>query len=162
MTLLTTDHPPFEFKAYPNPPLTFQASLLVVGAFALVCAGMAAGLVVAGAWPATPFLGLDVLGLALAFWWMRRSARSFEHITIAGDHITVRSQTAGGRVSLWQARSYWCRVALSPARRGGAGALALAEGQARCEIGRCLTYPEKRALAQAIGEALGKVRRTPD
>ena len=58
---------PFDAVLYPNRSLDQFGFHLLMAAIVLVSAGIGAAFVIAGAWPVTGFLGLDVVLLYLAF-----------------------------------------------------------------------------------------------
>jgi uncharacterized membrane protein len=68
---------------------------------------------IAGAWPVPVFLGLDVLGVFIAFQISYRGARIRERVMVSGEEVRVRYETPlpGGR---WGAKQVWASPTPSP------------------------------------------------
>ena len=66
---------PFDAVLYPNRSLGTAGFYSLMAAIVTVSAGVGAAFVLAGAWPVSGFLGLDVLLLYLAFRWNYRDGR---------------------------------------------------------------------------------------
>lgn len=152
MTAQDLQGPAISFETYPNPALPRQASLVVM---ACVCAIGIVGsglVIVAGAWPVTPFLGVDMLGLCIAFQIVRRRSKRHETIRIQGSTISVsRPDTSYPQ---WTADARHLRVALDRGRDGMSRKLMLLAQDSSIEIGCFLTSDEKHGLAMALRSAL--------
>src|SRR5436190_172514 len=75
-----------------NNSLSTRRRLLV---FALLCAGsmaVAAVVVVMGAWVVLPYSLLELTLLAAAFWYVERTSKDWERLTIKGDHVVFEAQ----------------------------------------------------------------------
>jgi uncharacterized membrane protein len=145
---------PVEFVLYPNPALPRAGFVVLMAAVALVSAGVGAGFALAGAWPVTGFLGLDVVALFLAFRWARRQGRRSEVIRVAPGALTVRRVAADGTAQEMSFEAYWAQVRVEEPR----GRLLIGSHGRFAEIGRFLTRPEKRQLADALAVALAGIR----
>ncbi|WP_165769447.1 DUF2244 domain-containing protein [Arboricoccus pini] len=144
--------PTVSFSAYPNPPLPRQASLVVM---ACACAiGIVGGVLMAaaGAWPVSPFFGIDTLGLCIAFIIIRRRAKRQETISIQGSTISV--SRAGSNTPPWTADARNLQVALDMGQDGMIRKLVLLAQGSSIEIGSFLTADEKQGLATALRSAL--------
>ncbi len=80
----------------------------------LIAANGAFGIFMAmrGAWPVTGFMGLDVLGVYIAFRLSYAQASAFERITIADKDLVVAQVDARGRAREWRCPSYWASIGL--------------------------------------------------
>jgi len=150
--------PAFETVLRPHrslEPAGFRVVMAVAGG-----AGLATGLGfwAVGAWPVLGFLGLDVLGLYLAFRLSYRAARRWERIRLAGDAVTVERSGHGGRAQVWTFPAFWLRVEMDDPPRPESE-LALVSHGRRLVIGRFLGPGERSRTAAAIADALARYRR---
>ena len=143
----------FDAVLYPNRSLGPAGFHLLMAAIVLVSGAIGAGFVLAGAWPVTGFLGLDVLLLYLAFRWDYRQARRVEFIRLDQDGLSVRRVGPDGQAREWRLEPYWVRVALDDPARGG-GQLVLSSHGDRLVIGAFLTAAERLEVARALTAAL--------
>ena len=113
-----------------------------------------------GAWPVVGFLGLDVVLLWGAFRLNYRSRRLRETLKLSRKSLTVRRTLPSGRAREWRFQPYWLRVEIdtgAPSRPR----LTLASHGRRLIIGAFLAPDERIELAQALKDALGKLRCLP-
>jgi uncharacterized membrane protein len=148
---------PFEAVLYPNPPLSDAGLFVLMLAVALVSAGVGAAFALAGAWPVSGFLSLDVLLLGMAFHACRRRSRCSELIRLDEHGLHVRRMAAGGRTSEWRFDPYWVRVGLDEPPRPHSPLTLSASGRS-LRIGQFLTAEERRGLALALRSALAGYR----
>ncbi len=168
MTNEIVDHPPSD-KA----PLLFDAVLaphrslsprgfcfvMVVACGLNFVLGLAFFLM--GAWPVVGFLGLDMLLLWGAFRLSYRSGRLRETLQLSRNSLMVRRTLPSGRAREWRFQPYWLRVEIDtgPPDRTR---LTLASHGRRLIIGAFLAPDERIELAQALKDALGKLRCLPE
>jgi uncharacterized membrane protein len=157
MTASGETEPRFEFLVYPNPALSPQGFMLVMGLVAAASGAFGAGFFLLGAWPVTGFLGLDVLGLYIAFRWARRQCRQLEMIRVDREGLVLRRVDPGGRAHETRIEPYWASIKLVE-RHGNRGILTVTAQGRQIEIGRFLTVAEKRDLARALEDALRHLR----
>lgn len=149
----------------PSTPLAFSAVLyphrsLGAGGFAVLMAAivvvsvlLGVAFALAGAWPVTGFLGLDVLLLYLAFRWCRRDARRAEVIQLDQGALTVRRIAPSGKSEKWRFEPYWVRVDIDdPPKRDSLIRLS-SHGQS-VALGAFLTPHERLEVADALRAAL--------
>ena len=125
-----------------------------MAAIVAVSAAVGAGFVLAGAWPVTGFLGLDVLLLYLAFRWNYRQGRRAEFIRLDRDRArrcAGSSPTAQTRE--WRLEPYWVRVAIDDPPRGDSQLVLSSHGD-RLVIGAFLSAAERLEVARALKAAL--------
>ncbi len=121
----------------------------VVVAWNLVLCGF---LLLIGAWPVPFFLGLDVVGLGLAFAVSNRRAKNGEHVRVSRLAVTVER---GGAVS-WTAPPAWTQVVRPPA--GSRAPLRLTSSGRSVAVGAALGDAERRRFAQALEHAIAAAR----
>lgn len=148
---------PFQAVLYPNPPLGDTGLMVLMLAVALVSAGLGAAFVMAGAWPVSGFLGLDVLLLGIAFRSCRRRSRCSELIRLDESGLHIRRIAPDGRSADWRFDPYWVRVEMDePPQRHSP--LTLSASGRHLRIGQFLTVEERVDVAQALRRALASYR----
>jgi uncharacterized membrane protein len=123
----------------------------------LVFINLAGGLLflVAGAWPITGFMGLDVL----LVWWAFRvnfaDARRAERIIVNDDLVTLQRLSPTGRNETLEFNRRWLRVELEfDEAREIVGRLLLSYRGALTEVGSFLGADERKSLSKALRLAL--------
>jgi uncharacterized membrane protein len=152
--------PPASFDAvlYPNRSLGRFGFHLLMAAIVLVSGAIGAGVVLAGAWPVTGFLGLDVLLLYLAFRWHYRQGRRAEFIRLAGEEVVVRRVEPSGRRREWRFDAHWARVTVDDMNNQ----LILSSHGHTLVVGAFLSPEERLEVAKALRAALAEHRQTPE
>jgi uncharacterized membrane protein len=147
--------PPAQFDAvlYPNRSLGAAGFYVLMAAIVAVSAAVGAGFTLAGAWPVTGFLGLDVLLVYLAFRWNYRQGRRAEFIRLDRTGLTVRRIEPDGQRREWRLQPYWVRVAIDDPPRPDSQLVLSSHGD-RLVIGAFLTAAERLELAKALTAAL--------
>lgn len=138
----------FQVVLYPNRSLDDKGFALLMVLVALVCGLVGAGFALAGAWPVTGFLGLDVLLLYLAFRWNFRSSSRADFITLDDDGLTVKRIIPNGEAREWRFETAWVQVVIEKKR------LLLRSHGESLAIGPYLTAAERSSLADALREAI--------
>jgi uncharacterized membrane protein len=141
----------------PNRPLKPWAIGLVIGFAAAV--SFIAGIMFAlhGAWPVTPFFGLDVL---LLTWAMRASVRASkrrEYLRLTSDALIIERISPAGGVRREVINPYWLRVDHHDPELLGAE-LALVLHKKRWVVASFLGAEERAKLAEALRHALRDAR----
>ena len=113
---------------------------------------------IAGAWPVSGFMGLDVLALYLAFRFSYAQARAFERISISPTSFTVERCDARGRSSMVSLPSYWARVNFDGDDTGGEITVR-SHGKA-IAVGEHLPGPERHVFADTLKQALFQARQS--
>jgi uncharacterized membrane protein len=152
--------PPARFDAvlYPNRSLGRFGFHLLMAAIVLVSGALGAAFVLAGAWPVTGFLGLDVLLLYLAFRWNYRQGRRVEFIRLDGGELAVRQVEPSGRRREWRFDAQWVRVTIDDT----SDQLILSSHGRALAVGGFLSPEERLALGKELRAALAAHRQTPD
>lgn len=150
----------FDAVLQPNTSLNPKGFLLLMTAIASVSfvAGMA--FMLSGAWPVLGFFGLDVALIYLAFKTNYRWARMYETVRLTEDTLLVERISPSGKVQRWRFQPYWLRVDIDrPVTHESQ--LVLSSHGKRLKIGSFLTPDERFELAEALTDALSKLR-APD
>lgn len=122
-----------------------------------VCFGAGIAFVLIGAWPVFGFLGLDVLLIYVAFRVNYRWGRTYETVLLTEDELTVERVTADGGIRRWRFQPYWLKVDIDDPPRH-TSALTLSSHGKALVIGAFLTPDERLEFAEALREALDKLR----
>jgi uncharacterized membrane protein len=110
-----------------------------------------------GLWMVLPFVGLELLAVALAFIFYGRHAADYERIELRDGWIDVE-HVEGPRRRRWRVPAPWVRLEVQPAgpgERGRARVHLTARGE-RVEIGRHLLDARRLALAAELKRALAE------
>jgi uncharacterized membrane protein len=108
--------------------------------------------------PVVPiFLGLDVLGVLIAFRASYRQAKARERVQVTADLVKVlHERGARGRL-VWSSPTAFTRVALEDLGRDEAEVRLIISGR-RLAIGRALGPMERKALAVSVEQAIRSAR----
>jgi uncharacterized membrane protein len=147
--------PAFQAVLYPNRSLGGNGFAVLMGAIVLVSMLVGGAFALAGAWPVTGFLGLDVLLLYLAFRWNYRDASRADFIRLDKDGLNVRRILPNGKSKEWRFETAWVQVVLEKRRL-----LLRSHGKALA-IGAFLTQSERASFADALREAIRAHREAP-
>jgi uncharacterized membrane protein len=114
---------------------------------------------VMGAWPVAGFFGLDLLALFIAFRANFRSARGFEEVILTPLELLLRRVSPRGEQAERRFNPLWIRLARETDEDFGLQALAVVSRSERIVIARELSPPERETFADALGEALARVKK---
>ncbi len=95
----------------------------------------------AGAWMILPFAGLEIIGVAVAFWWLERSADDRDCIEVAGGRVNV-NRYRGQFAQRFEFSRDWLLTELKRDRMGGARGVRLLQS------GRCVELLEFLPVSQ--------------
>lgn len=96
----------------PHRSLTPRGAVVVLAAVMAFNIMVAIFLLVVGAPPVLPFLGLDVLALWLAFRASDRAARRVERVRVTAEAVTVSREDDAGARTVWTSPTAFTRVDL--------------------------------------------------
>jgi uncharacterized membrane protein len=111
-----------------------------------------------GAWPVTPFFGVDVGLVYLAFRLSYRSARQREHLRLTEEALTLERVDVYGGCRRWRFQPFWLRVVLEEPD-ADSNRLYLASHGRRIPVGAFLGPAERRRVASSLKDALLHWRR---
>lgn len=147
----------FDVVLEPNRPLSARGLMLVVGSVGII--SFVAGIMFAlrGAWPVTPFFGLDVLLLAWAMRASVRASRRREHLLLTSDLLVIERFSPKGELKREEVNPYWLKVEHDDPDLLGAELALVSRGQ-RWVVGGFLGAEERAGLADALRRALREAR----
>jgi uncharacterized membrane protein len=150
----------FDALLTPHRSLSPRGFAILMSLAALIGFGFGAAFLVMGAWPIFGFCGAEWLLFYICFRLNYRAARLRERVRLTPGLLTVERCDPRGRVQSWSFQPYWLRVELvEPAAK--ASELALASHGRRLTIGTFLSHPERLDLAEALREALARLKTLP-
>jgi len=114
-----------------------------------------------GAWPIIGFLGLDVLGLYLAFRASFRASRAYEDYRLTYFEMLFARVTPRGARREWRFNPVWVRLERVDHEEFGLQRLSLLSRGRRWEIAKFLGPDQKAEFATTLTRALAEVRRGP-
>jgi uncharacterized membrane protein len=141
----------------PSPPASASALTLVLAIVATINLVFAAGFLARGAWPVTPFMGLDVALLAWAFRASVRASRRHERVTLTPSSLVVERHPPSGPSSEIELNPYWVRVDIDDPPEHGSQLVLRSHGRAVL-VGAFLPPQERFSFAQALKAALRQAR----
>lgn len=112
---------------------------------------------VIGAVVVPPFLGLDVLGLGLAFWFSFRGARASERVRVSADEILVELERAGAIRTVWTSAPAFTRLSLDATDEDSVTVRLTCKGRS-VPLAEALGPAERRAFGVELEAALRAAR----
>ena len=137
----------------PRRALSPRGLLILLVGLAFWNAVVCGFLLLIGAWPVPIFLGLDLVGVAVAFAVSNRRARNGERVRVSAEAVTVER---GEGAVVWTAPPAWTQVMRPPA--GSRAPLRLTASGRSVAVGAMLGPAERRRFAQALEHAVAAAR----
>ncbi len=139
---------------------------LTVGQFRTLLACVAAAsfvatlpFVIMGAWPVAGFMGLDVLGVYIAFKVNFRAARAYEDVEVTTIELLLAKVDPKGLRAEWRFNPSWVRLERKEHIEFGMQRLDLVARGDRIEVASFLGPDAKERFADDLGRALAEARR---
>jgi uncharacterized membrane protein len=160
VTVADTDPSVFEACLRPHRSLGKRGFAILMGV--VVAVSLLAGLRFwfIGAWPVSGFFVLDVALLWGAFKLNNYAARRFEAVELREDALVIRQVDARGRVRAVRFQPYWVRVERPDPELIGSQLVLSSHGRSLA-VGSFLPMEERLAFADALGDALRRLRMVP-
>ncbi|MEH0195044.1 DUF2244 domain-containing protein [Caulobacter sp. CCNWLY153] len=141
----------------PNRSLSRAGMAVVLGVAVAFNLMVAAFLLVVGAPPVLPFLGLDVLALWLALRASNRALSRSERVKVTAEEIIVSREDAKGARVVWTSPTAFTRVDLDqPGEHESRVRLFMS--RRRLTLARALSPDERVAFARALERAIKAAR----
>jgi uncharacterized membrane protein len=141
----------------PERSLPMTGFKVLIGLLILVNLVVGGVFLAMGAWPAPIFLGLDVLGVFIAFRVSYRRAATRERVVVTADQVQVLRELDGKAWVVWASPTAFTSVDLDRSERYGAQ-VRLRLSRKRLRIGQGLGPKEREDLAEAIDQAIRRAR----
>jgi len=160
VTLATSDPSVFEACLRPHRSLGRRGFFILMAVVVGVSLLASLRFWFVGAWPVSGFILLDAALLWGAFKLNNHAARRFEAVELRESELLVRQVDARGRVRAVRFQPYWVRVERPDPELAGSQLVLRSHGRVLA-VGSFLPMEERLAFADALGEALGRMRRLP-
>lgn len=144
----------------PNRSLRNPAFIALMIAIALISFIAGVIFITIGAWPVTPFFGLDALLVWLAFRISYRDGRAREWVKVDARDIEVIRRHATGHVRRFRLPTAWVALRILNPKEHHAQVALTVRGKSLV-LGSFLSPPEREAFGAALNEAIGHARQTP-
>jgi uncharacterized membrane protein len=154
-----TEGPVFAATIRPHRSLGPEGFRILMGLCTLVAGVAAIRVASLGFWPVSGFLGLDLVGLYIAFKVSYRRGRAFEEVVLTPLELLFRRVTHRGEETEWRLNPLWTRLHRESHEEFGMQRLALVSRGEDITIARDLSPGEREHLAEELGQALARVKR---
>jgi uncharacterized membrane protein len=151
------DEPVFEAVIHPYRSLGAFGFFLLLTVLVIANLAVATVMVIHGAWPVAGFLGLDVLGVYVAFRLSYAQTRAFERVTINGEALIVERVDRKGRRREWRFPSYWVSIWFDEDEHERGVVTVRSHGRS-LEVGTYLAPFERKPFAEALRRALHELK----
>ncbi|HJV40714.1 DUF2244 domain-containing protein [Caulobacter sp.] len=141
----------------PHRSLSPQGAAVLLGVMMAFNVMVAIFLLVVGAPPVLPFLGLDVLALWLALRASDRAARRIERVQVTAEAVTVSREDEKGARTIWTSPTAFTRVDLEQPGEHEARVRVMIHRK-RLTLARSLSPEERVSFAGALREAIRAAR----
>lgn len=112
-----------------------------------------------GAWPVAGFMGLDVLGVYLAFRASFRSARAYEDVRVTVLELLLAKVDPRGARAEWRFNPSWVRIEQKTHEEFGMQRIDLVSRGSRIEVAGFLGPDQKEVFAGDLSRALSEAKR---
>jgi uncharacterized membrane protein len=136
------------------PPRGFVIFMLALAGFSFIVSLV---FVLNGAWPVSPFFGVDVLLVYLAFRISYRRAKLREELRLTEESLTVERVGIKGERSRWQFQPFWLRLIFEE-KDEHTNRLTLTSHGHSLVVGSFLGPAERRGVAMSLKDALARWR----
>jgi uncharacterized membrane protein len=137
----------------PHRSLPPRGFAIVMAILATASFGASLFFVLRGAWPVTPFFGLDVGLVYLAFRLSYRSGRQREHLRLTEEALTLERVDVYGARRRWRFQPFWLRVVFEEPDPDSNRLFLRSHGRT-VSVGAFLGPVERKKVALALTNAL--------
>lgn len=147
----------FDAVLRPNQSLGNKGLLLVLGLATLLFLTGGAVFLLAGAWPVTGFLGIDLVLLFFALRVSHRSGFLTEKIQLRPAALTVSRCSPSGHQMAWSFQPHWLKVEYNHQKERDSQVILSSKGE-RLNIGSFLSSKERAEFVSALRTALQRCK----
>ena len=113
----------------------------------------------AGAWPVFGFMGLDFVGIAVAFHFSRRSGLAAEEVRVSRTELLVRKIVPSGRAYDYRFNPAWTQLKVDRHEELGITSIAVRSRGWAMPVGMILNPEDRESFVRAFGGALASAKR---
>lgn len=144
----------------PNRSLSVAGLWFFYGSIVSVTLTLAMWFTLQGFWPVLGYAVVEMLLLGVCLYLCWRHGRYGEVIIVSGDRVVVEKGD-DRHLEHREFSCYWAQVVVhEPDTRLHPQRLYIRSHGSECEIGRCLTEAERKALEQQLAQLIGPVGKT--
>lgn len=143
----------------PNRSLSERGFVILVSAITVANVASAAVFVRMGAHYVTPFLGLDLLAVIVAFVASYRSGQIVERVQVSPTQVRITYETAKAHRVVWESPTAFTRITTERDEEDRVMSLRLALSGRETSVAAALSPGERREFARALEEAISRARR---
>jgi uncharacterized membrane protein len=147
----------FSVTFKPNSALSAANKQKIVVLLTIIPCLVGFGFALIGAWLILPFVGLEIVALAYAFYYINNHESDYESITIEGDNLVVQ-RCVGQQLSQQVVNPYWVKVVKHELPNGELHLYLQSHGK-EIEVGRYLTRRQRELLAKQLQQRTGTFNR---
>jgi uncharacterized membrane protein len=141
----------------PNRSMNRRGLYVLLGVLVAFNLMVAIFLLVVGAPPVLPFLGLDILAMGLALRASFRASQRAEHVRVTAEAVTVSREDEKGARLVWTSPTAFTRVGIDQPGEHETR-VRLMMSRRRLTLGRALSPPERMDFARALERAILRAR----
>jgi uncharacterized membrane protein len=142
----------YKIISKPNSSLTSQGRVKLFLLLAIAPFVVGVGFTIIGLWVVFPFVGLELLALAYAFYYVDYHAGDFESISIEDDTLLVEKHS-NNQTTQFVLNTYWAKLVLDSAKNGNLHLYLRSRGK-DLEIGNFMNNEQRIALAEQLKKRL--------
>jgi uncharacterized membrane protein len=139
----------------PYRSMSKRGLLIILGVFLIFNLLITAFLFAIGAFPAPIFLGLDFIGVLIAFHVSNRRAKSGERVQVTHDEVRVIQEKASGTRTLWTSPTAFTRIEIDK-DEGRVARVRVRLSTRSLAIGAALGPKELAEFARRLQSAIGR------
>lgn len=143
----------------PNRSLSERGFVILVSIITVANVASAAVFVKMGAHYVTPFLGLDIVAVVVAFLASYKSGRVVERVQVSPSEVRITHETTKHIRIVWESPTAFTRVTTERDEEDRVMALRLALSGRETAVAASLSPGERREFARALEEAIWKAKR---
>ena len=143
----------FRVTFKPNSALSAASKQKIVVLLTVIPCLIGLGFALVGAWLILPFVGLEIVALAYAFYYTNSHESDYESITIEGDSLVVQ-RSVGQQLSQQVINPYWVKVVKHELPNGELHLYLQSHGK-EIEVGSYLTRKQRELLAKQLQQRTG-------
>ena len=143
----------FRVTFKPNSALSAASKQKIVVLLTVIPCLIGLGFALVGAWLILPFVGLEIVALAYAFYYINSHESDYESITIEGDSLVVQ-RSVGQQLSQQIINPYWVKVVKHELPNGELHLYLQSHGK-EIEVGSYLTRKQRELLAKQLQQRTG-------
>lgn len=147
----------FKVTFKPNSALSAASKQKVIILLTVIPCVIGLWFALMGAWLILPFVGMEIVALAYAFYYINKHETDYESVSIEGDCLVVERCT-GDQTTRYEVNPYWVKVVQHELPNGELHLYLKSHGK-EIEVGRYLTRMQRELLARQLMQRTGILKR---